>query len=43
MVSRCALALAVGFPMPLLSLILLIVGLVRRPNWVGPRAAPVAA
>jgi hypothetical protein len=30
-----ALALVIGHPMPLLSLILLIVGLSRRPRWIG--------
>ena len=34
-----ALALAIGHPIPLLSLILLLVGLARRPKWVGGRPA----
>jgi hypothetical protein len=32
-----ALALAIGHPLPLLSLILLAVGLLRRPRWAGTR------
>jgi len=32
-----ALALAIGHPLPLLSLALLAVGLVRRPSWIGVR------
>jgi hypothetical protein len=35
-----ALALVIGHPMPLLSLILLIVGLSRRPRWVGRARVP---
>lgn len=38
-----ALALVIGHPIPLLSLILLIVGLSRRPGWVGARPVRVAA
>lgn len=39
-----ALALVVGHPLPLLSLVLIVVGLVRRPRWAGagrPAAARV--
>ena len=38
-----ALALAVGHPIPLLSLILLAVGLARRPKWLRAEPVPSAA
>jgi hypothetical protein len=34
-----ALALAIGHPLPLLSLILLAIGLLRRPRWARTRQA----
>ncbi|WP_239082476.1 hypothetical protein [Actinoplanes teichomyceticus] len=37
-----AFALAIGHPMPLLSLTLLVIGLIRRPRWVNGRTARAA-